>query len=104
VHPANGHIGRSERYTDDKAAFPGIQAKAKQSYGEYMKQIDALYAGREWLAGDYSVLDAYAFAFYFLHARRGEPVADLRNYTAMKERMVKRPAVQRVMTDEGIKL
>src|SRR6185503_450476 len=29
VHPAHAHIGRTERYTDDKAAFPGIQAKAK---------------------------------------------------------------------------
>jgi hypothetical protein len=28
VHPANGHIGRAERHTDDKAAFPGIQARA----------------------------------------------------------------------------
>lgn len=104
VHPANGHIGRTERYTDDKAAFPGIQAKAKQSYAEYMQQIDAMYAGRDWLAGDYSVLDPYAFIFYFWHARRGEPVAALRNYTAMKDRMLKRPAVQRVVADEGIKL
>ena len=24
VHPANGHIARTERYTDDKSAFPGI--------------------------------------------------------------------------------
>jgi glutathione S-transferase len=104
VHPANGHIGRTERYTDDKAAFPGIQAKAKQSYAEYMKQIDGMYAGREWLADQYSVLDAYAFIFYFWHARRGEPAAELKNYSAMKDRMVKRAAVQRVMADEGIKL
>ena len=102
VHPANGHIGRAERYTDEKAAFPGIQAKAKQSYGEYMKQIDAMYAGREWLADQYSVLDPYAFIFYCWHARRGEPVAELKNYTAMKDRMLKRPAVQRVLADEGI--
>jgi glutathione S-transferase len=104
VHPANGHIGRTERYTDDKAAFPGIQEKAKQSYREYMKQIDALYAGREWLSDSYSVLDPYAFIFYFWHARRGEPVAELKHYTAMKDRMLKRPAVQRVIADEGIKL
>ena len=104
VHPANGHIGRTERYTDDKSAFPGIQAKAKQSYGEYMKQIDALYAGRDWLAGEYSVLDPYAFVFYFWHARRGEPAAELKNYTALKERMLKRPAVQRVVAEEGVKL
>ena len=104
VHPANGHIGRTERYTDDKSAFPGIQAKAKQSYGEYMKQIDAMYGGREWLADSYSVLDPYAFIFYFWHARRGEPAAELKNYTAMKDRMLKRPAVQRVLADEGVKL
>src|SRR5688572_23383643 len=104
VHPANGHIGRTERYTDEKAAFPGIQAKAKQSYAEYMKQVDAMYAGREWLSDNYTVLDPYAFVFYFWHARRGEPVAELTHYTAFKDRMVKRPAVQRVIADEGLKL
>jgi elongation factor Ts len=29
VHPANAHVTRPERYTDDKAAFPGMQAKGK---------------------------------------------------------------------------
>ena len=104
VHPANGHIGRTERYTDEKAAFAGIQAKAKQSYAEYMKQIDAMYAGREWLSDSYSVLDPYAFIFYFWHHRRGEPVSELKHYTAAKDRMLARPAVQRVMADEGLKL
>ena len=104
VHPANGHIGRTERYTDEKAAFPGIQAKAKQSYAEYMKQIDAMYAGREWLSDSYSVLDPYAFIFYFWHHRRGEPVVELKHYTAAKDRMLARPAVQRVLADEGLKL
>ena len=104
VHPANGHIGRTERYTDEKGAFPGIQAKAKQSYAEYMKQIDAMYAGREWLSDGYSVLDPYAFIFYFWHHRRGEPVVELKHYTAAKDRMLARPAVQRVLADEGLKL
>jgi glutathione S-transferase len=104
VHPANGHIGRTERYTDEKAAFPGIQAKAKQSYAEYMKSIDAMYAGKEWLANEYSVLDPYAFVFYFWHARRGEPAKELKNYSAAVERMLKRPAVQRVIADEGVKI
>lgn len=104
VHPANGHIGRTERYTDEKAAFPGIQAKGKQSYAEYMKQIDAMYAGREWLSDSYSVLDPYAFIFYLWHHRRNEPVAELKHYTAAKDRMLARPAVQRVLADEGLKL
>lgn len=104
VHPAHGHIGRPERYTDDKAAFPGIQAKAKQSFHEYLKQIDALYAGREWLSDKYSVLDPYAFVFYVWGIRRELPVTELGNYTALKDRMVKRAAVQRVIADEGLKV
>jgi len=104
VHPAHGHIGRPERYTDDKAAFPGLQAKGKQSFHEYLKRIDAMYAGREWLSDQYSVLDPYAFVFYVWGVRRELPVKELASYSALKERMVRRPAVQRVLADEGIKL
>ena len=104
VHPAHGHIGRPERYTDDKAAFPGIQAKGKQVFHEYLKQIDTMYAGREWLSDKYSVLDPYAFVFYFWGIRRELPVAELKNYTALRDRMAKRPAVQRVLADEGVKV
>ena len=104
VHPANAHVGRPERYTDDKSAFPGIQEKGKQSFFEYLKQIDAMYAGREWLSDKYSVLDPYAFVFYTWAAKRGQPVAELKNYGAMKDRLLKRPAVQRVVADEGVKV
>jgi len=104
VHPAHAHIGRAERYTEDKSAFPGIQAMGKKTFHGYLKQIDAMYAGREWLSGQYSVLDPYAFTFYVWGIRRELPVAELANYSALKDRMVKRPAVQRVLADEGIKL
>ncbi len=104
VHPANAHVGRPERYTDDKSAHPGIQEKGKASFFEYLKQIDAMYANREWLSDKYSVLDPYAFVFYTWAAKRGQPVAELKNYTAMKDRMLKRQAVQRVVADEGVKV
>ena len=104
VHPANGHVGRPERYTDDKSAFPGIQEKGKTSFFEYLKQIDAMYAKRPWLSDEYTVLDPYAFVFYTWAAKRGQPVAELKSYTAMKDRMLKRPAVQRVVADEGVKV
>jgi hypothetical protein len=31
-------------------------------------------------------------------------VAELKNYSAMKDRLLKRPAVQRVVADEGVKV
>ncbi|TMG75758.1 MAG: glutathione S-transferase [Betaproteobacteria bacterium] len=104
VHPANAHVARPERYTEDKSAFPGLQAMGKRSFHEYLKQIDAMYAGREWLSDKYSVLDPYALVFYAWGLRRELPVAELKNYTALKDRMAKRPAVQRVVADEGVKL
>jgi glutathione S-transferase len=75
----------------------------KKSFHEYLKQIDAMYAGREWLSDRYSVLDPYAFVFYTWGVKRELPVAELKNYSALKERMAKRPAVQRVLADEGVK-
>ena len=104
VHPANAHVGRPERYTDDKSAHPGLQAMGKKTYFEYMKQIDGMYGRREWLSDKYSVLDPYAFVFYVWGVRREMPMAELKNYSAFKDRMLKRPAVQRVAADEGVKL
>src|SRR5882762_310047 len=99
VHPAHAHIGRAERYTEDKSAFPGIQAMGKKTFHEYVKQIDGMYAGREWLSDKYSVLDPYAFVFYVWGVKRELPMAELKHYTALKDRMLKRPAVQRVVAD-----
>ena len=104
VHPANAHVGRPERYTEDKSAFPGLQAMGKKTFHEYMKQVDGMYAGRDWLSDKYSVLDPYAFVFYVWGVKRELPMAELKHYSAFKDRMLKRPAVQRVVADEGAKV
>jgi glutathione S-transferase len=104
VHPANTHVARPERFTEDKSAFPGLQAMGKKSFHEYLKQIDAMYGRRETLSDKYSVLDPYAFVFYTWGVRRELPMGELKNYSAFKDRMLKRPAVQRVVADEGVKL
>ena len=104
VHPANTHVRRPERFTDDKSAFPGLQAAGRKTYHDFMKQIDGMLAGREWLSDKYSVLDPYAFVFYVWGVKHELPMVELKNYTAHKDRMLKRPAVQRVVADEGLKV
>jgi glutathione S-transferase len=104
VHPAHGHIGRPERYATNKDAFPDIQATGKKAFHGYLEQIDAMYAGREWLGDKYSVLDPYALVFYTWGIRRELPVAQMKNYTAAKDRMLQRPAVRKVLENEGVKL
>jgi glutathione S-transferase len=104
VHPAHAHISRPERYATDKAHFPDLQAQGRKSFHEYLKQIDGMLAGRQWLGEAYSVLDPYAFTFYTWGVRRELPMGELRNYTAHKDRMLARPAVQRVVEDEKIRV
>lgn len=100
VHPAHGHISRPERYATDTSYFPNIQAQGKKSFHEYLTQIDGMLAGREWLSDQYSVLDPYAFTFYSWGVRREVPMAEMKNYTAHKDRMLARPAVQRIVENE----
>src|SRR5262249_18530696 len=104
VHPAHAHVGRPERYTADQSAFPGIKDMGLKTFHGYLKPIHGKLAGREGLADKYSVVAPCAFVWYTWGARRELPMAELKNYTAFKDRMLKRPAVQRVAEDEKVKV
>ncbi len=104
VHPAHAHVGRPERYTADQSALPGIKDMGLKTFHTYLKQIDGMLAGREWFGDSYSVLDPYGFVFYTWGVRRELPMGELKNYTAHKDRMLKRPGTQKVVEDEKIKV
>ena len=85
------------------AAYPGIKEAGLKTFHGYLKQIDGCW--RPAMARrQYSVLDPYAFVFYTWGVRRELPMGELKNYTAFKDRMVKRAAVGRVAADEKIKV
>jgi glutathione S-transferase len=104
VHPAHAHIGRPERYATDPTAFPTLKETGLKTFHSYLKQIDGLLAKREWLSDRYTVLDPYGFVFYTWGVRRELPMDELKNYAAFKDRMLKRPAVQRVVAAEKVKV
>jgi glutathione S-transferase len=104
VHPSHAHVSRPERYSADASAFPAIKDMGLKTFHGYLQQIDRMLAGREWFSDKYSVLDPYGFVFYTWGVRRELPMAELKNYTALKDRMMKRPAVQRVAEDEKVKV
>ena len=104
VHPAHAHVGRPERYASDPAAFPTLKETGLKAFYNYLQQVDRMLAGREWFSDQYSVLDPYAFVFYTWGIRRELPMAELKDYTAFKDRMMQRPAVQRVVEQEKVKV
>ena len=104
VHPAHAHISRPERYATDKSLFPRHPGAGKKTFHGYLKQIDGMLGGRQWLSDQYSVLDPYGLLFYTWGLRRELPVGELKNYTAFKDRMLQRPAVRRIVEDEKVKV
>jgi glutathione S-transferase len=90
---------------DDEAAQEAVKAKAKTMYEGYLREIDGLLEGRKWAIGEhYTVIDGYLVVFYRWGNRSGIPVKSMKNYTALIERVIQRPAVSKVMADEGITL
>jgi glutathione S-transferase len=104
VHPAYAHVGRPERYSADPATFPALKEMGLKAFHGYLKQIDGMLAAREWFLDGYSVIDPYGLVFYSWGVRRKLPMAELKNYTAFKDRMLQRPAVGRALEDEKIKV
>jgi glutathione S-transferase len=105
VHPAYGHLVRAARYVDDAAAQDAVKAKARTMFEGYLREIDQLLEGRKWaVANQYTVADGYLLVFYRWGNRQKMDVRSLKNYSAMADRVLARPAVRKVMKDEGITL
>jgi glutathione S-transferase len=105
VHPAYGHYFRPARYADDEPSQQSLKAKGREMYEGYLREIDGLLEGRKWAIGEhFTVVDGYLVVFYRWGNRAGLPVKAMKNYTALIERVVERPAVAKVMADEGITL
>jgi glutathione S-transferase len=105
VHVAYRHYVRPGRYSDDESTHEAIKNKGKADFQKYLQEIDSLLAGRDWAIGEhYTVVDGYLLVFYRWGNRAGLPVRELRNFTRLVERVMARPAVKKVMQEEGITL
>ena len=101
VHPAFTHIMRPGRFATDEATHGNIKDTGKENFWKALQEIDGLLAGKEWVLGSqYSAADPYTLVFYGWGQRIGLPVKELKNYTAFKDRMLKRPAVRKVLERE----
>lgn len=103
VHPAFAHIYRPERYVEGEACVAAVKAGGRKSFWDGLVEIDRLVAGKKWaVGGRFSVVDAYLVVFYRWGNRNGFAVGGLPSYTALVDRVLARPAVRKVMADEGI--
>ena len=105
VHPAYSTIFRPSRWVEDATAADALKATGRKRYFDFLKMIDVKLAGKNWFMGrQYTVVDPYLLVFYRWGNRLGLDVKSLANYSGHIERLLKRPAVKRVMEHEGITL
>ena len=105
VHPAYGHVFRPERYVDGDDHKEAVKAKGRETFWGYMKEIDGLLEGHNWcVANQFTPADGYLLVFYRWANRQKMPVRELKNYSALMDRVMARPTVKKVMADEGITL
>jgi len=101
VHPAFTHIVRPGRFATDESAHDNLKATGKDNFWKLLQEIDGLLAGKQYVLGSqYSAADGYTLVFYGWGKRIGLPVEQLKNYTALKDRLLQRPAVKRVLERE----
>lgn len=101
VDPVFRRLARPERIVADEAARSAVKEAATGAFWAKCQKIDALLTNKPWMMGtQYTVCDPYALVYYGWGARFGLPVAELTNYTALKQRLLERPAVRRVLDRE----
>lgn len=101
VHPSYQRYMRAERFAEGDAAIASVKEMGKKTFWANLEEIDALLTGRQWCVGDkFSAADAYAIVFYGWGLRAELPLATLANFTALKDRLLKRPKVMKVLQSE----
>ena len=99
-------------FYSDRMVAPGnaagaleVKAQAETMLGAMFDQIDAQFAshGGPWLLGErFSALDPYLFMLCRWSRGFARPARTLPHIAPFLERMLARPAVQRVLADEGL--
>ena len=103
VHISFAQIWRAARFTRDENIHPAIVGGGRENIESQFAEIEAL-SGEGWLAGGrFTAADAYALTFFRWGRRIGMDMAAFPRWAAHLERLLDRPAVQRVLEREGLK-
>lgn len=76
---------------DNQQAVDRYTNESTRLYGVFNKRL----AGREWIAGDYSIADMASWGWVWFHQMHGQSLADFPEVKRWFEAMSARPAVQR---------
>ncbi len=92
---------RPSNYSPNEAEHDGVKARGTAMAQKGFALMDKALAGKQWLAGEYSIADSALFyVCYWGGKRMGMTLPP--NVQAHFDRMLARPAVQRMLEQEGL--
>jgi glutathione S-transferase len=93
---------RPANFAPNEADHEAVKARGRELVEKGYALMDRQLAGKEWIAGEYSIADSALFYVEFWGGKRmGMQLPP--NLAAHLERMLARPAVQRMLEQEGLK-
>lgn len=104
LHPAFWPIFTPQRYTTDHSerALADTRAAAEKLVKRQLGILNTQLEGRDYVLGERSVLDAYAFPMIrWAMKMLPDGIATYPNLQALHDRLAADPAVQRVLADEA---
>jgi glutathione S-transferase len=103
VHVAHAHRMRGYRWSDDPAAIAAMQRTVPRSVGECFDLIEREMLQGPWVMGDaYTICDPYLFTLSGWLAGDGVDPARFPKVQDHRRRMAQRPAVEKVLAEEGL--
>lgn len=102
VHIGFAQLWRAGRFTLDEEAQKAVQAGGREALDRFFAEIEGM-AGDGWLVGGmFTAADSYLLTFYRWGRRIGVDMSRYPRWTRHAERVLERPAVQRVLQREGL--
>ena len=92
---------RPQNFTFSESEYDAVRARGREIADKSFEMMDHLLAGRDYLAGDFSVADTALFYVEFWQTNRLKAALPP-NCAAHYARMLARPAVGRVLEAEGM--
>lgn len=101
LHPSFYPVFMPQRYTTDTSGRAATQEAGRKLVSKRLTLLDQQLAGKDWILGKRSVVDAYAFPMLRWAAKLlPQGISEWKNLQALHDRMAADPAVQRVLALE----
>jgi len=103
VHVAHAHKGRGYRWADDENSFTDMKRKVPQTMAACFALIERNMIKGPWVMGEaYTVCDPYLYTIATWLEGDGVDLSALPKVADHRKRMAERPAVRKVLAEEGL--